>query len=471
MHRRRGIELKRRAAVTRSGRGSRICILTRYPRLGEVKTRLVPPLSAEEALALHERLTRHTLRRALTLAATSEARVEVRTDAAFHRVAHDWLGGGFSTRYQGEGDLGDRIRLVFGEAFASGEQRVVLVGSDCPRLTSAHLRDALARLGDADVVLGPATDGGYYLVALRRESSKRSVPVLFSEVPWSTADVLARTIEIAERHGLTVALLEPLPDVDRPEDLTDAEVALTACELSANARVSVVIPVLDDAPGVAAAVTSARTAGADEIVVIDGGSRDGTRAIATAAGARVLTSAPGRARQMNAGAAAATGDILVFLHADTLLPPRACVLARAALARPGVAAGAFGFAVPTDTRLGRIVDFAGRWRARLTRFPHGDQALFVSACTFRDLGGFPDLPTMEDWELVTRLRRLGVVQILHEPAVTSARAWERYGLMRVTALNLAVIAAYRLGVNPRRLAGWRDRIAPIRAHSHHDAPF
>ena len=116
----------------------------------------------------------------LALQATGDARTQVRTDAAFARVAHDWLGRGFAARYQGEGDLGDRIRLAFGETFSRGAERVVVVGSDCPRLTAAHLRDALARLDRVDVVFGPADDGGYYLVALGREASKRSVPVLFS---------------------------------------------------------------------------------------------------------------------------------------------------------------------------------------------------------------------------------------------------------------------------------------------------
>ncbi len=174
--------MKRLTDVTRSGRKNYVVMLTRYPRLGEVKTRLAPPLSPEDALALHDRLTRHTLRSMLALQATGDARAQVRTDAAFARVAYDWLGHGFAARYQGEGDLGDRIRLAFGEAFARGAERVVVVGSDCPRLTAGHLRDALARLDKIDVVLGPADDGGYYLVALGRDASKRSVPVLFSNV-------------------------------------------------------------------------------------------------------------------------------------------------------------------------------------------------------------------------------------------------------------------------------------------------
>ena len=440
-----------------SGSKNVIAILARYPRLGEVKTRLTPPLSAEDALALHDRLTRHALRRALAVAATGDARVEVRTDAAFPRVAYDWLGSGFRARYQGEGDLGDRIRLAFGDSFGRGRERVVVVGSDCPRLTSAHLRDALRRLSGIDIVLGPATDGGYYLVALRRETAKQSVPVLFTDVPWGTADVLDRTISIAEKAGLSYVLLEPLPDVDRPEDVAPAEEALALDELPADATVSVVIPALNEAGCIGAAVASALDGGAAEVIVADGGSSDATAEIASAAGARVIVSATGRATQMNAGAAEAVGDILLFQHADTVLPPKAARLAREALGRAGVVAGAFGYAVDSATATGRLVSTLGRARARVTHHPYGDQGLFVSAGVFRDLGGYPEMPTLEDWEFVARLRRLGRVHVLRERAVTSLRAWEQRGLVATTVVNAAVIAGYRLGLDPERLARWRQR--------------
>jgi uncharacterized protein len=449
--------------VTRSGRGSRICILTRFPRAGEVKTRLTPPLSQEDALALHDRMARHTLRRAVALAATGEARVEVRTDAAFPRVAYDWLGRGFKARYQGEGDLGDRIRLAFGDAFARGEKRVVVVGSDCPRLTSAHLRDALQRLEHVDIVLGPATDGGYYLVALRAESAKRSVPVLFTSVPWSTPGVLATTLEIAEDNGLTYATLEELPDVDLPEDLSDGEAALAAAQLPPKPRVSVVIPALDDEDCVASAVESAFAAAAFEVIVVDGGSRDATRDVAqAAAGARVIEAPRGRALQMDAGAASACGDVLLFLHADTLLPTNAAALACETLAREGVVAGGFSFAVPNEARHAKLISAVGRARTWFGGSPWGDQALFFSAQTWRDLGGFGDLPVMEDLEMGARLRRLGTVVVRPERAITSARVWDEYGLVRPTAVNLLGIAAYRLGVDPERIARWRLGIAPSR---------
>lgn len=461
--------MKRLTVVTRSGRGSRICILTRYPRLGEVKTRLSPPLTAEEALALHDRLTRHTLRRARALSATGEARVEVRTDAAFPHVAHDWLGGGFKSRYQGEGDLGDRIRLAFGDAFGRGERRVVVVGSDCPRLTSALLREAFERLERADVVVGPAADGGYYLVGLRKQSAKRSVPVLFSGVPWGTADVLDATLAIADEHGLSCAFLETLPDVDRFEDLSDAEEALAADVLGPDARVSVVIPTLDEAQCVASAVKSALDAGAHEVIVVDGHSGDRTRELAAGAGARVLESSPGRALQMNAGADAATGTVLLFLHADTTLPAGACALAREALSQPGTVAGSFGFSVRKGARHGRLITLVGRLRSRLSGDPFGDQGLFLLVSTFTDVGGFPDLPVMEDLELVSRLRGLGKVRTLRQPAVTSARAWEVHGLLKTSAINQVAILAYRLGVSAERIARWRRSIGPKREHTGHDA--
>lgn len=452
--------MKRPAPVTRSGRGNRICILVRFPRLGEVKTRLAPPLTPDDALDLHDRMARHTLRRALGVAATREARVEVRTDAAFTHAAREWLGRGFATRYQGEGDLGDRIRLAFGDSFARGAKRVVVVGADCPRLSSAHLRDALRRLSHVDLVLGPAEDGGYYLVALRSESAKRSVPMLFTGVPWSTPDVLSATLDIAEKHGLTYALLERLPDADVPADLPDASAALATALLPAEPSVSVIIPALDDADCVAEAVASARAAGAAEVIVVDGGSRDATRDAAGVAGARVFESAAGRATQMDVGAAHASGDVLLFLHADTLLPADAAKLACETLARDGVIAGAFSFAVPDDAPHARLISAVGRARCRLGGSPWGDQGVFFSAQTWRDLGGFGDAPVMEDLEMAMRLSRLGKMIVRPERAVTSARMWQAYGLVWPTALNVFGILAYRLGVDPERIAGWRRRIAP-----------
>ena len=444
----------------------KICILARYPRLGEVKTRLTPPLSAEEALALHEALVRQAVRSARALAATGEARVELRTDAAFPRAAGEWLGERDVTcRYQGDGDHGLRIEAAFAEAFGRGAERVVVIGSDCPRLSSAHLRDAFRRLADADVVLGPAGDGDYYLVALRRQSAKRAVPALFASVAWGVKSALTSTRELAEKAELRWDMLETLPSVHAPEDVADARVALARAQVTPDARVSVVIPAFDDAGLVGAAVKSTLDAGAAEVLVVDGGSRDATRATARAAGARVIETAPGRARQMNAGAAEAIGDVLLFLHADTVPPPDACALARAALASPRIVAGAFSFALPDDARHAVLVSAVRRARSRLGGAPWEDQALFIARDTFLGLGGLPELPAVADFEFMHRLRRLGRVVTLPESAVTSARTWDEHGLIFPIAVNATAIAAYKLGVDPERIARWRQRIARSAATS------
>lgn len=451
--------MKRRSLVTRSGRQQSVCVLTRFPRHGEVKTRLVPPLSADEALDLHERLTRQAVRSALALAACGEASVEVRCDAE-PRATRAWLGmKGVAYRQQGPGDLGARIAEAFAAAFAAGSRKALVIGSDCPRLDAGVMREALGLLGSADVVLGPAADGGYYLIGIASERAAGALDSLFSGVPWGGPEVLATTLDLVGKAGLRQALLGTLPDVDRGEDLADAEIALARSRVTPDAAVSVIVPALDDARLIGAAVASARAALAHEVIVVDGGSRDLTRQTAEAAGAQIVDSPPGRAVQMNAGAARASGEVLLFLHADTLLPAGGCRLAADALSSPAVSAGGFGFSVPDTARHSRLISAAGRWRARLGGLPWGDQALFMSRDVFRELGGFPEQPVMEDMELVHRLRRFGRVVTLPQRAITSARAWDEHGLLLPTAVNLAAIAAYRAGADPRRIAAWRSRIA------------
>lgn len=224
-------------------------------------------------------------------------------------------------------------------------------------------------------------------------------------------------------------------------------------------RVSVVIPALDEEGCVGAAIRSAVESGAVEVLVADGGSRDATREVAEEAGAIVVEAARGRARQMNAGAARATGEVLLFLHADTVLPPRAAALVRTALEDPGVVAGAFSYHPAASGLLGLALRTGARLRLRITRHPYGDQGLFVRRRTFAEMDGFADLPVMEDWEIVKRLRRLGRVVVLEEPAVTSAKSFVDNGLLRSTIVNAAVIAGYVFGVDPARLAAWRRRVA------------
>jgi rSAM/selenodomain-associated transferase 2 len=219
-------------------------------------------------------------------------------------------------------------------------------------------------------------------------------------------------------------------------------------------KISIIIPTLNEAPRITKTINKAQNAKNVEIIVADGGSQDGTAEIAKSLGVRVISTNPGRAAQMNAGAAAAAGDILLFLHADTQLPDGFDTCARLALAKPGTAAGAFELAID-DRRLSlRIVEIGVNWRSRWLQMPYGDQAIFLSATTLEKIGGFPHLPLMEDFELVRRLQRCGRIEIVSQPALTSARRWQQLGVIKTTAINQIVIIAYFLGVSPDRLAFW-----------------
>lgn len=223
---------------------------------------------------------------------------------------------------------------------------------------------------------------------------------------------------------------------------------------SPGAPLAVIIPTLDEARQLPAAVQSARAGRNIEVIVADGGSSDGTAGLARQLGAHAIVTPPGRARQMNAAAAMAAGEILLFLHADTRLPPGFDALVRQALARPGVAAGAFSLRIDAPGRMVRWIEAGANRRSRRLGLPYGDQPIFLPANVFRSLGGFPDLPIMEDFVLVRRLGRLGKVTTLGTAVLTSGRRWRARGILRTTVINQLVVAGFYLGIAPERLARW-----------------
>jgi rSAM/selenodomain-associated transferase 2 len=221
-------------------------------------------------------------------------------------------------------------------------------------------------------------------------------------------------------------------------------------------RLSVVIPALDEAEGIAEAVASARAPDV-EVLVVDGGSSDGTVERAAAAGARVLRAARGRARQLDAGARAASGDALLFLHADTRLPAGWAEAVRAALADPRAVGGAFRLRFDRRTRALRLIERTARLRARWLGLPYGDQALFVRRAALDAVGGVPQVPILEDLDLVRALKRRGRLALLPLDAVTSARRHLAKGPLRTSLRHLAIALAGLLGVDRARVAAWARR--------------
>jgi rSAM/selenodomain-associated transferase 2 len=221
-------------------------------------------------------------------------------------------------------------------------------------------------------------------------------------------------------------------------------------------RLSVVIPALDEAEGIAAAVASARAPDV-EVLVVDGGSSDDTVKRAAAAGAQVLRAPRGRARQLDAGARAARGDALLFLHADTRLPPGFADAVAAALRDPRVQGGAFRLRFDRSTRALRVVERLARLRGRLLRLPYGDQALFVRRAALDAVGGVPQVPILEDLDLVRALKRRGRLALLPLDAVTSARRHLAEGPLRTALRHLLIALAGWLGVDRARVAAWARR--------------
>ena len=231
-------------------------------------------------------------------------------------------------------------------------------------------------------------------------------------------------------------------------------------------RLSIIIPARNEQANIAITLEPLLADKRHEIIVADGRSTDQTCEIARALGVQVVTADPGRATQLNAGAAAATGDALLFLHADTRLPEDFDRHVLDILSHPGVACGAFRLRIDAPRRSLRVVETLANWRSTALQKPYGDQAIFLTREMFDRIGGFPSLPVMEDFELVRRLRRHGRIEIAPAAVVTSARRWLERGVWRTTLINQLCIAAYYAGVSPQRIAAWRSQPDPSNSAPH-----
>jgi len=223
--------------------------------------------------------------------------------------------------------------------------------------------------------------------------------------------------------------------------------------------ISVIIPALDEEASIASTIRSCRGAGPGEVIVVDGGSRDRTVEIARARADAVIAAPRGRAAQMNAGAAAARGEVLLFLHADTLLPGGSLPAVLGALKDPGVIGGAFRVRLAASPDAGRYVramlGITG-WmigaRGAVSRSYSGDQAIFVRAEAFRAVGGYPEIPLMEDVELSRRMRRAGKTVLLPLRVESSGRRWEAWGPLKTVLFMWRLRIGYLLGRAPARCA-------------------
>jgi rSAM/selenodomain-associated transferase 2/rSAM/selenodomain-associated transferase 1 len=427
-----------------------VLAFTRFPVPGQVKTRLIPQFGERRAALWHRRMAQHTIgaiRGAAGGVDSDAVRIRVCSCGADRRRFRAWLGKDLEFEPQVSGNIGDRMAAAFRSAFHDGAASALAVGTDVPELSPAVLRSAVEGLRHHDIVLGPAVDGGYYLIGMRRPRTE-----LFRGMEWGTAGVCEQTRDIIRRHGWSSMILDRLQDVDRPEDVArlcqDPRFARIFKEKE---EISIIIPALNEAGTIERTLESLVNQGCGEIIVSDGGSSDGTLAAARSFGAVVMEVSGGRAAQQNAGAVAARGELLFFLHADTVPPSGFADLIWGALEDPSIVAGAFRF--QTDSgRVGmRLIERSAHLRSSIFGWPYGDQGLFLEKRVFEEEGRFADLPILEDFDLVARLRRRGRIVTLNRPAITSSRRWQRRGILATTLINQLMVAGYFAKIPVSRL--------------------
>jgi rSAM/selenodomain-associated transferase 2/rSAM/selenodomain-associated transferase 1 len=437
-------------------RSERLIVFTRFPEPGKTKTRLIPALGARGAAELQRQMTEHIIASAASLNGRNGLSVEVRHAGGNALLMQDWLGSHLTYQPQGRGNLGRRMQRAFEAAFEEDTAAAVIVGSDVPGISAQIIRQAFEALRQKELVLGPAKDGGYYLIGIQKSLPANTYRRLFDGISWGSNKVMAQTLQLASDLGLDLICLQSLVDVDRPEDLPAWH---EVQKISTQPDLSIIVPALNEAATIESTLSHLQGVDNLQVIVVDGGSTDETVDLARRQGARVLQTQPGKARQMNCGAAAATGEVLVFLHADTRLPENFNRQILAALNQTGVVAGAFRLTIDLRAAGIRFIEGVADLRSRYLQLPYGDQALFMKKSVFEAMGGFAELPIMEDFVLVRRLRRQGKIAILPAAVLTSPRRWQHFGILKTWLVNQMIVIAFYLGISPERLARWYRREA------------
>ncbi len=439
-----------------------ICVFAKAPRAGTVKTRLAPVLGNDGAAALATAFLQDTFEAigslpwAKAVLATTDP---ISSDVC--EAGEIWL--------QGEGDLGARLERILRRALEASSFAMA-IGADSPGLPPAYLERARSALQQADAVIGPCDDGGFYLLGLRR------CPFgVFEGVKWGRGDTFAATLANLRKAGMTVQVLDPWFDVDRPEDLAKLQAMISSgriltprtrevldrlrdgADITCPLKASVVIPVRNEFACLPATISALRRQPwIHEVIAADGGSTDGTLEwLRQQKGVRIVESAGGKGIQLNAGAREATGDTLIFLHADSQLPPDAEGSLKRALDTPHVAGGCFCVQFASRRpRMLRLVAAGINLRTMLTHTATGDQAIFVRRSFFHEVGGFREWPLFEDVDLVSRLKRAGKFAVIRSRATVSARRFHRHGVIRTVLLVYLLRLGYWAGVSPFTLARW-----------------
>ena len=386
-----------------------LIIFTRIPVQGKTKTRMMPHFSPRQCAALHACFL-------------SDIRKQCEACGADIFVSYAPENGklerlkmllGKEKKYMPqEGEhLGKRMLHAFREVFEQGYDSCVLIGTDVPELREHHLRKAFWKLQEKDIVFGKTSDGGYYLVGM-----KKLQPLVFGLNEYGHSRVFQETLDQISEAGITVGFTDTLSDMDTPEDLRDfygrmrrdPELAAsrTGRFVTKIRKISIIVPVYNEAKTIEAMQRQLLPLkDRCEILFVDGGSTDGTRELIRSE-YRVISSPKGRACQMNTGAVNSDGDILFFLHCDSELPRNPLGEIRRTLS--GHRAGCFGIAFHSKNFFMFTCRVISNHRIKDRKVMFGDQGIFLDRDLFFQAGMFPEIPIMEDYQFSLTLKEMGV---------------------------------------------------------------
>ena len=432
---------------------NKLIIFSKYPEPGKSKTRLIKALGNEKSSYIHKLLAERTFKIALNVKSLLNIDIEIHYSGGNASLWKKWLNNSIKIKAQIKGDLGQKMSFSFKNAFEKGFEKVVLIGTDCPPLCETDLVESFNRLNNNNLVLGPAVDGGYYLIGLTKFNS-----ILFNNIKWGKSDVLNKTLSNAKKKWIKYSLLRLLFDIDRPEDLVFIKDFLYQNGLSTNIPIiSIIIPTFNEEKIIENTLKKLPFSQYIEIIIADGGSTDKTITIAKSLGVKVINCGKGRANQMNMGAEKAKGEILLFLHCDTYLPfyfEKDIVFC---LSSSKVSGGAFQLGISGHNFGLRIIELLANFRSKKLTSPYGDQCIFMKSETFKKIGGYDNIPIFEDVKIIDSLKKIGKVVTLDNYAITSDRRWKYNGVLRTTIINQLMLVGYYSGISLDNLASFYKR--------------